>query len=377
MMARTRHPKTRGKLRYRIAGGLLLLLVIGIAGLVLAVSYTAPCEAPPDADPAGPGMRAIWRGCYGSPELLQLRELPMPLPAEDELLVRVRAASVNPLDRYEVRGAPYLIRLGLGLGAPKSPRVGIDFAGTVEAVGSQVRRFRPGDAVFGGARGAFGEYVTVREGGSVAAIPEGVSFEQAAALPIAAVTALQALRDDGGLQPGQRVLINGASGGVGTFAVQIAKALGAEVTGVCSTRNLALVRSLGADHVIDYTRENYTDGAERYDLIVDMVGNHSTFANRRVLTPTGALVIVGGPSGNWLGPMVGALSALALSPWTGQTLKPMLARLDPADLAAVGELVRAGSVRPVIDRRYPLAEVPAALAYSAKGRTRGKIVIAD
>lgn len=363
------------KLRYRIAGGLLILLVLASAALALALSYTAPCEAPPEPASAGPNMRAIWRGCYGPPEVLQLRELAKPVPGDDELLVRVRAASVNPLDWHELRGSPYFMRLGTGLGAPKSRRLGIDFAGTVEAVGSQVGRFRPGDAVFGGARGAFGEYVTVREAGSVAPIPEGVSFEAAAALPIAAVTALQALRDEGGLQAGQRVLINGASGGVGTFAVQIAKALGAEVTGVCSTRNVALVRSLGADHVIDYTRASYPDGAERYDLIVDMVGNHSTVANRRVLTPTGRLVIVGGPGGDWLGPMLGALTALALSPFTDQTLKPMLARLDPADLAAVGDLVQAGRVRPVIDRRHALAEVPAAIAYSEAGRARGKIII--
>jgi NADPH:quinone reductase-like Zn-dependent oxidoreductase len=363
------------KLRNKIASGLLVLLVLAVAGLAVTVRYTAACGDAPAAAFDGPAMQAIRHDCYGSPDVLRLERVPRPVPAEDGLLVRVRAASVNPLDWHYLRGSPYLMRLGTGLGAPTDQRLGVDFAGTVEAVGPAVRQFRPGDAVFGGAGGAFGEYVTVREAGSVARIPEGVGFEQAATLPIAAVTALQALRDDGGLQAGEKVLINGASGGVGTFAVQIAKALGAEVTGVSSTRNLELVRSLGADDMVDYTKEDYTRGSRRFDLIVDLVGNHSPSAHRRALTPTGRLVIVGGGAGDWLGPFWNPLKAVVLSLFVDQTLKPMLARIDPDGLATLAEMVASGQVTPVIDRRYPLAEVPAAIRYSEEGRARGKIIV--
>ena len=220
-------------------------------------------------------MKAIVSRCYGSPAVLRLENIAVPTPKDDEVLVRVRAASVNPLDWHYMRGTPYLVRTESGYGTPENPRLGVDFAGTVEAVGRNVKRFQPGDEVFGGKTGAFAEYVTIREGRAIAVKPTNVTFEQAASVPIAGLTALQALRDKGKIHAGQKVLINGASGGVGTFAVQIAKSYGAEVTGVCSTRNVELVRSLGADHVIDYTREDFTKDDQRYDLILDNVGNHT------------------------------------------------------------------------------------------------------
>jgi NADPH:quinone reductase-like Zn-dependent oxidoreductase len=267
------------------------------------------------------------------------------------------------------------MRLMSGLGKPADTRLGVDFAGTVEAVGDAVTRFAPGDAVFGGANGAFAEYLTVRETGAVAMKPENVTFEEAATVPIAALTALQALRDKGRLEPGQKVLINGASGGVGTFAVQIAKALGAEVTGVCSTRNVDMVRSIGADHVIDYKKVNYTESDRRYDLIVDMVGNHSPRKNVRVLQPDGILVLVGGGKGNWIEPLKGLLQAMVLSPFVEQQIISFVARLDPEDLAALAELMEKRAVTPVIDRRYPLRDVAAAIEYSEAGRARGKIIV--
>ena len=320
-------------------------------------------------------MKAIVYRCYGPPEVLQFEDVAKPKPADDEVLVRVRAAAVNPLDWHYMRGSPYIMRLGSGLGAPDDSRIGVDFAGTVEAVGINVKMFKPGDSVFGGGSGAFAEYLTVREDRALALKPANVTFEQAASVPIAAITALQALRDKGKVQPGHKVLINGASGGVGTFAVQIAKSLGAEVTGVCSTRNVDMVRSIGADHVIDYTREDYTRSGEKYDVIIDNVGNHSLLANRRVLDPDGILVIVGGSKGNWLGPLLRPIAALILSPFVDQEFAMILAKLAQEDLALLGDLMQSGEVVPVIDRHYPLSEVPAAIRYSEEGRARGKIII--
>jgi NADPH:quinone reductase-like Zn-dependent oxidoreductase len=295
---------------------------------------------------------------------------------DDQVLVKVHAAAVNPLDWHYMRGSPYIMRLGTGLGAPDEPRLGVDFAGTVESVGKDVTRFKPGDAVFGGRTGAFAEFVTVREERALALKPANITFEQAAAVPIAAITALQGLRDKGRLQAGQKVLINGASGGVGTFAVQIAKALGAEVTGVCSTRNVDLVRGLGADHVIDYTRENFTASDQRYDLILDNVGNHSLREVRRALEPNGTLVIVGTSSkGNWVGPLWRPLKAMALSPFVSQELVNIMAQLDPRDLEVLADLMRSGKMTPVIDRRYSLSDVPAAVRYLEEGRARGKVII--
>jgi NADPH:quinone reductase-like Zn-dependent oxidoreductase len=325
-------------------------------------------------------MQAIHYRCYGSPDVLRLEDTEMPVPGEGQVLVRVRAAGVNPLDWHYLRGTPYLVRLFTGIGKPKNPRLGVDFAGTVEAVGAGVTRYRPGDAVFGGARGAFGEYVVVREGGALAAKPENVSFEQAGGVAIAAVTALQGLRDKGGLEAGQRVLVNGASGGVGTFAVQIAKSFGAEVTGVCSTRNLELVRSIGADHVIDYTQEDFIESArrdgKRYDLILDMVGNHGLLDLQHALQPDGVLVQVGDSEiGNWIDPLLGPLQSLVLSPFLKPEVTGILARLNAGDMAELAELMRTGKVAPVIDRQYPLAETADALRYSEAGRARGKIVV--
>ncbi len=363
-------------LRRKILGSSALVLVAGFAALAYSLSHDAPCGSAPALADKAVAMRAIAYRCYGSPEVLRLETLAKPTPADDELLVRVHAASVNPLDWHYMRGKPYLVRFDSGFGRPNNPRLGVDFAGTVEAVGRNVTRFKPGDEVFGGKMGAFGEYVAVREARAVALKPANMSFEQAAAVPIAALTALQALRDKGHLQAGQKVLINGASGGVGTFAVQIAKAFGAEVTGVCSTHNVELVRSIGADHVIDYTHEDFTRDTQHYDLIVDTVGSHALLDYRRVLTPHGVLVIVGGPSnGNWIGPMTGIIAASVLSPFISQSLKPILAELNKDDLALLAQLMQNGKLTPVIDRRYPLAETAAALRYLEAGHARGKVII--
>lgn len=363
------------KLRHKIASTVLVLLVVAISSLAIVLGHNSDCgPAPPIASDAE-RMQAIAYRCYGSPDILTLEEVAKPVAADNEVLVKVHVASVNPLDWHYMRGEPYLMRLGTGLGMPDDTRLGVDFAGTVEAVGSDVTQFNPGDRVFGGASGAFGEYVTISEDRALARIPDNISFEQAASVPIAAITALQALRDKGKLAKGQKVLINGASGGVGTFAVQIAKSYGAEVTGVCSTRNLEMVRSIGADHVIDYTREDYTEGGQKYDLIVDMVGNRSLGENRDVMTPEGVLVIVGGKKGNWIGPLLRPIQAMLMSPFIDQEMSLMLARLDQQDLISLAELMEEEKVTPVIDRRYRLSEVPDAIRYSEEGHARGKIVI--
>lgn len=363
------------KLRYKITGGILLVLVVAIGMLGVVLSHNSACEPAPALSGDAETMKAIVYRCYGSPDVLKVEEIEKPTPADDQVLIKVVAASVNPLDWHYMRGSPYIMRLGTGIGSPEETRLGVDFAGTIEAVGSQVTRFKPGDAVFGGRTGAFGEYITVREGGAIAMKPDNVSFEQAAAVGIAGITALQALRDHGKLEPGQKVLINGASGGVGTFAVQIAKAFGAEVTGVCSTRNILMVRFIGADHVIDYTQENYTESGKQYDLIVDMVGNHSLLANKRVLSPDGIFVMVGGASGNWLSPLMGPIKAFLLSPFVKQDFGMMLAKFNQDDLAMLADLMRDGKLVPVIDTSYPLSEVPAAIRYSEEGHARGKIII--
>jgi NADPH:quinone reductase-like Zn-dependent oxidoreductase len=322
-------------------------------------------------------MRAAVRDTYGSiDDVLELRAIERPEAADDELLVRVRTASVNPFDWHMATGTPYIARIQSGLRQPKDARMGIDFAGTVEAVGKDVTQFQPGDEVFGGRDGAFAEYVCVREERAVVPKPANVTFEQAASIPIAAVTALQGLRDKGGLQPGQEVLVNGASGGVGTFAVQIAKALGADVTGVCSTRNVDLVRSIGADRVVDYTREDFTRSDRRYDLVLDIAGNRSWSECKRLLDSQGTLVMVGGPKTNrWIGPLGSTVKVkLAAEPGTRKAAL-FLAKLNKPDLTLLGELLEAGKVTPVIDRRYELSETAEALRYLAEGHARGKIVI--
>jgi NADPH:quinone reductase-like Zn-dependent oxidoreductase len=321
-------------------------------------------------------MQAIVRERYGSPEVVRLVELDTPVPAEGQVLVRVHAASVNPLDWHELTGAPYLVRLSGGLRSPKADRLGTDLAGVVTAVGPGVTGFAPGDEVYGARDGAFAEYVCVREAGTLTHKPAGVSFAQAAAVPVAALTALQALRDRGGLQAGQQVLINGAAGGVGTFAVQIAKALGAEVTAVCSTRNVEQTRSLGADHVIDYTQRDFTRAGQAYHLVLDNVGTRSVRDRRRVLRPGGMLVAVGGPKANrWVDPVPALLWMMVASRFGHGRMVPMLAKLRTDDLVTLAKMMTAGTVTPVIDRTFPLADTAEALAYVGTGHARAKVVV--
>jgi NADPH:quinone reductase-like Zn-dependent oxidoreductase len=322
-------------------------------------------------------MKALVYERYGPPDVLELREVDKPVVGDDEVLVRVHATSVNPVDWHTMTGTPYLVRLESGLRKPKREVLGVDFAGTVEAVGRNVQRFQPGDEVFGARDGAFAEYVCVREDRAVALKPANVTFEQAAAVPVAALSALQGLRDKGQIQQGQKVLINGGSGGVGTFAVQIAKSFGAEVTGVCSTRNVDTVRSIGADHVIDYTQEDFTQGGHRYDLILDIAGNRSWSDYRRVLDEKATVVVVGGPKkGRWIGPLSQVVK-LRLSSLGGsrRVVAPFLAKMNKEDLVVLQELLEAGTVTPVIDRQYELSELREALRYLGEGHARGKVVV--
>ena len=320
-------------------------------------------------------MKAITQDRYGSPDVLDLREIEQPAVAQDDhVLIQVQAASANPLDWHIIRGKPFFVRLsGTGLRKPKLGTPGRDVAGTVVAVGKDVTRFKPGDEVFGFSPGAFAEFARSLEK-SLVPKPSNVTFAQAAAVPVAATTALQGLRDHGKVQPGQKVLIIGASGGVGTFAVQIAKWLGAEVTGVCSTRNLEMVRSIGADHVIDYTKEDFTRSGMRYDVILELAGTRSTGDLRRALTPTGTLVLSNG-SGRLSG-IDRIISAAVLSRFVGQKLGPFLASETREDLAVIADLLASGTVVPVIDRTYPLTETPDAIRYLEAGHTQGKVVIA-
>lgn len=317
-------------------------------------------------------MRAIVRHEYGPPDVLKCEELEKPAAGDDDVLVRVRAASVNPADWHVLRADPFVIRLmGDGFWKPKNKILGIDIAGQVEAVGRNVKQFQPGDDVLGTSQsGAFAEYVCVTED-RLLPKPNRITYEEAAAAPVAAITALQGLRDKGRIKPGQKVLINGASGGVGTFAVQIAKAFDAEVTAVCSTRNLDLVRSIGADHVIDYTREDVTRNGQRYDLIFDAAAYRSFLDYRSALSPRGTYVLIGGSVARlfqvlFLGPLISV---------AGKKMGFMFARMNPKDLAFSMELLEAGKVVPVIDRRYPLSEVAEALRYLEKGHARGKVIV--
>lgn len=320
-------------------------------------------------------MQAIVNRKYGSPDDLRLEEIDKPTLGDDGVLVRVRAASLNPYDWHFMRGLPYVARPMLGLRGPKKCIPGADVAGQVEAVGKNVTQCRPGDEVVGAGReGSLAEYVCGGEN-DFAPKPADLTFEQAAAIPMAGCTALQALRDSGRLQPGQTVLVNGAAGGVGTFAVQIAKALGGEVTGVCSTPNVDLVRSIGADQVVDYTREDFATSGRRYDVILDLVANRSLSDLRRALTPEGTLVLSGGGGSRLLGPVGLILRARVRSRFVSQRLFSFLAQLGRDDLVVLTELIEAGKVRPVIDRTYPLGEAPEAIRYLETGHARGKIVI--
>lgn len=321
-------------------------------------------------------MKAIVQDTYGSTDVLELRDIDKPEIADDEVLVRVRAAGVDRGVWHVMTGLPYPIRLaGYGLRAPKTPVPGADVAGVVEGVGNDVTRFQPGDEVFGIGKGSYAEYARARED-KLAPKPANLTFEQAAVVAISGLTALQGLRDHGKVRPGQKVLIIGASGGVGTYAVQLAKAFGAEVSGVCSTTKVDMVRSLGADHVIDYTHDDFAEGEQRYNVILDIGGNSSLSRLRRALTPKGTLVIVGGETdGRWLGGTDRQLRALLLSLFVGQKLGTFVSRGNHEDLIVLKELIESGKVTPFIDRTYPLSEVPQAIRYLEQGHARGKVVI--
>jgi len=320
---------------------------------------------------------AIYRR-HGPPEVVvQIADVEKPVPEDNEVLLKVRAASVNPLDSHLMKGGPYIVRVLLGLGKPKIKRPGVDVAGQVEAVGKNVTQFKPGDAVFGLSKGAFAEYVCAPETAFVIK-PENITFEQAASVPVAALTALQGLRDKAKIRPGQKVLINGAAGGVGNFAVQIAKSFGAHVTAICSTRNVDMVRSIGADHVIDYTQENFTkiNPGQRYDIIFDNVGNHSLSACRRLLIPKGINLMVGILGGRGIfSVLTRTVTALVWSRFISQKFVFFIAKLNKQDLTTLSELMATGRVTPVIDRCYSLNEVPEAIRYLSEQHARGKVVI--
>ncbi|MGZ4334987.1 MAG: NAD(P)-dependent alcohol dehydrogenase [Gaiellaceae bacterium] len=316
-------------------------------------------------------MQAIVNRRYGPPEGLRLEEIEKPVPGADQVLVRVRAASVNPADWHMMRGSPALVRLMGGLRRPREIRFGSAAAGTVEAVGADVTHVQPGDDVFGTRTGACAEYVC---GKGFVHKPARLTFEQASTFGIAGCTALQGLRDKARLEPGQGVLVNGAAGGVGTFAVQIAKALGAEVTGVCSTRNVDMVRSIGADHVVDYTTDDFTKSSERYDVMLDCIGNHSLAERRRVLTPKGSLVLIGADVSGF-GLVTSLLGPLVVSPFVGQRLLSFIAKITREDLTVLAELAEDGKITPVIDREYPLSDTSDAIRYLEAGHARGKVVI--
>jgi len=319
-------------------------------------------------------MKAIVQTRYGSPDVLQLKDVDEPAVGDDQVLIRVQAAAVNIGDWHLLRGVPYVIRLVAGLRRPRREIPGLDIAGQVEAVGQNVRQFRPGDEVFGWCKGAFAEYACAGED-DLLPKPANLTSEQSAAVGDSAFTALAAIRDQGKVQPGDEVLINGASGGVGTFAVQIAKSFGANVTGVCSTRNLDTVRSLGADQVIDYTTEDFAQTGQRYDVMLDLVGTRSLSDCRRALTPRGTYVVVGVKDmGRWLG-LGRQLKALSLSPFVRRRMRVFVVRHNRDDLVVLKQLVEAGKVAPVIDRRFALSDVPNALQYQGEGHARGKIVI--
>jgi NADPH:quinone reductase-like Zn-dependent oxidoreductase len=322
-------------------------------------------------------MKAITHCEYGGPDVLKVEDVEKPVPNDNQLLVRVRAASVNPLD-LTIRG-PLLLRPLFGLRKPKDTRLGVDYSGTVEAVGKNVTNFKPGDEVFGGKNGAIAEYVCVLADRAVVLKPSNVTFEQAAGVPVAAITALQGLRDKGKIQAGQKVLINGASGGVGTFAVQIAKSFGTDVTGVCSTRNVDLVRSIGADHVIDYTKEDFTKTDQRYDLIFDLVGNHSFSERRRILNPNGICVMAGVGGAGWHDGMgmrlAGELNAYVRSRFISRKFIAYIAEFNKKDMTILADLMQSGKMTPVIDRTYKFNETPDALRYLETGHARGKVVI--
>ncbi|MFT5135438.1 MAG: NADPH:quinone reductase-like Zn-dependent oxidoreductase [Arenicella sp.] len=363
------------KRRYKILNGIAIFFVLLFTVIGFILSYTADCEPRTETVEQADSMQAIVASCYGAPEVLELVTVTKPIPVDNEILVKVHAASVNPADWHRMRGSPYIMRLMTGIAAPKSDKVGTDFSGVVEAVGKDVTMFKVGDAVFGGRSGAYAEYLTMPENRAVALKPANITHEQAAAVPMAALTALQAVRDKGLVQAGHKVLINGASGGVGTNAVQIAKALGAEVTGVNSTRNVEMVLSIGADYVIDYKKDDFTTQDIKYDVILDMVGNHSFSKILNALKPDGRLVTVGGEKGDWIAPLIKPIGTIFMQPFVDQQLIGFIASLNQDDLKDLAELMRDGKLNAVIDRQYSLAQTADAMAHSETGRARGKIIV--
>jgi NADPH:quinone reductase-like Zn-dependent oxidoreductase len=317
-------------------------------------------------------MKAFVYRNYGGPDVLMCENIPRPFPAAGEVLLRVRAAALNPLDWHYLRGKPYGIRLGLGLRRPKNSCFGMDVAGVVVSTGPRVTGWQPGDEAFGLAKGVFAEYACSAQ---LIRKPRSLTFEQAAAVPVAGLTALQALKHHGRLQAGEDVIINGASGGVGTFAVQIAKYLGANVTSVCGPGNIQLVQSLGSDNIVDYTQKDLTELTQRYDLMVDCIGNHRLTVCRRILRPNGRYVMIGAPSGRWVAPLDRAFRARLISTFVSQTLLFFVARWDPGALALLSELMELKIIKPVIDRTYTLDKLPDAIAYIEGGHAHGKVVL--
>jgi NADPH:quinone reductase-like Zn-dependent oxidoreductase len=373
---KAKRPRKRWKRIVKWTLGTIFVVLI-LWGFVAYWTSTNDCDRNA-ATPANP-MKAVVYCDYGITNL-KLQEIEKPTPADDQVLIRVRAASLNPLDGHFVRGMWLARLMGGGLRKPKDTRLGVDYAGTVEAVGKNVTQFKTGDEVFGARNGSLAQYVCARADRAVALKPANMTYEQAGSVAVAAITALQGLRDIGHLQPGQKVLINGASGGVGTFAVQIAKSFGAEVTGVCSARNLDLVRSIGADHVIDYTKEDFTKGDQRYDVIFDNVQNHTFSERRRVLTPNGICVLAGLGGAGWhedtLEHLLRSFTTPLMSKFTSQKFSFFIAQLNHQDLALLGDLMQSGKVTPVIDRTYKgLGDISDALAYLEQGHARGKVVI--
>jgi NADPH:quinone reductase-like Zn-dependent oxidoreductase len=364
------------KLRNKILLGVAGVLVLSIASVMTVTAYDSPCPAAMPADTDPDSVRALVPRCYGVKNL-RMERIQKPVPGESEVLIKVHASSINPVEWYGANGQPYLTRLMGGIGKPDDTRIGYDVAGVIEAVGAKVTRFKVGDEVFGGAGGALADYALAREQGGIVLKPANLSFEQAAGMPIAAITALQGLRDNGHIAAGQKVLINGASGGVGTYAVQIAKAMGAEVTGVCSTRNVEMVKSLGADHVIDYTREDFTQGNVKYDLILDNVGNQGYSKLANVTRSDGYIVSVGGQKTNpWLGPISRVIVSRPIAGlFIDQHLPFYIARITQDDMQVLADFARDGKLRTVIDRRYPLEETSAALEYLGGGHVRGKVIV--
>ena len=374
---KTKRPPKRWKRVVKWTLGTILLVLL-LCGFVAYWTSTNDCQRQSTA-PTNP-MKAVVHCEYGKPDVLQVKDIEKPSPDDTQLLVRVRAASLNPLDGHMMRGMLLARLMGSGLRKPKDTRIGVDYSGVVEAVGKNVSQYKVGDEVFGGRNGALAQYICPRADRGVALKPANLTFEEAGSIAVAGITALQGLRDVGHVQAGQKVLVNGASGGVGTFAVQIAKAMGAEVTGVCSTRNVDLVKSIGADHVIDYTKEDFTKGDQRYDVIFDNVQNHSFSERRRVLTPNGICVLAGIGGAGWHADtgthIARSFSTPMMSKFTSQKFKFFIAELNHNDLAYLADLMQSGKLKPVIDRTYKsLSETPQALAYLEEGHARGKVVI--